>query len=312
MVAQAAVQALAAVGIVLLIAPLYRLLSFIWFYFLRPSKAPEYLHAAPAYALITGATDGIGKALAKELYEQGFNLILHGRNEEKMRKVVEEVRGVGARDVLYFLADASRVDHDFEQMMAQYKNLHITVVVHNVGSQDFTKERIDGFSQADLMKIVNRNSIFPLYLTHTLLPQLRQSARTGPVLVQFMGSLASEICPPRFAMYAASKSFLKALTRGLDNDERVWGAPTGVRFEYLLTGQVQSNSMRLKPTLDTPTSETYAKAIVARMGCGYRVYCPYWVHAALKYSSVLAGEGVQDTYSAQRIADLIVVHEKQN
>ncbi|KAI0727284.1 NAD(P)-binding protein [Fomitopsis betulina] len=307
-----AVQALAATGVVLLVAPLYRLLNFIWFYFLRPSKAPEYLHAGPAYALITGATDGIGKALAKELYEQGFNLILHGRNEEKMRKVLEEVRGNGARDVLYFLADASRVDHDFEQMMVPYKDLHITVVVHNVGSQDFTKERIDGFGQADLMKVVNRNSIFPLYLTHTLLPQLRQAAKTGPVLVQFMGSLASEICPPRFAMYAASKSFLKALTRGLDNDERVWGTPTGVHFEYLLTGQVQSNSMHLKATLDTPTSATYAKAVVARMGCGYRIYCPYWVHAVLNYFSNLAGEDVQDSYSAQTIAELIVVHEKQN
>ena len=139
--AQVVVQVLAATGVVLLLAPLYRLLNFIWFYFLRPSKAPEYLHATPAYALITGATDGIGKALAKELYGQGFSLILHGRNEEKMRKVVEEVRGNGAREVLYFLADASRVDHDFEAMMAPYKDLHITVIVHNVGSQDFTKER---------------------------------------------------------------------------------------------------------------------------------------------------------------------------
>ena len=162
------------------------------------------------------------------------------------------------------------------------------------------------------MKVVNRNTIFPLYLTHVLLPRLRQTAKTGPVLVQFMGSLASEVCPPRFAMYAGSKSFLKALVRVLDNDERVWGTPTGVRFEYLLTGQVQSNSMRLKPTLDTPTSEAYAKAIVARMGCGYRAYCPYWVHAAMKYFSDVAGESVQDNYSAQAIADLIALHEKEN
>jgi len=304
-------QALAAVGIVLLAPLLCRLASFIWLYFLRPSTAHEYLHAGPAYALITGATDGIGKAHAQELYDQGFNLILHGRSEQKMRKVVDEVRGTGARDVLYFLADASDVDHDFERMVAPYTNLNITVVVHNVGNQGFTKERIDGFSKADMAGIVNRNAIFSLYLTHTLLPRLRLSAKTGPVLVQFMGSLASEICPPRFAIYGATKSFLKALARGLDNDERVWGAPTGVRFEYLVTGQVQSNSMRLKATLDTPTSETYAKAIVGRMGCGRTKYCPYWVHAMQQWFSEVLGETTQDRYSAVAIADLIATHEKQ-
>ena len=141
MSARIAVNVFAALGVALVIPKVFRTLNFVWFYFLRQSKAPEYLHATPAYALVTGATDGIGKALAKELYQQGFNLILHGRNEEKMRKVVEEVRSGGAREVLYFLADASRVDHDFEGMMAPYKGLHITVIVHNVGSQDFTRER---------------------------------------------------------------------------------------------------------------------------------------------------------------------------
>lgn len=136
------VQILAVVGIVSLVLQLYRLLSFIWLYFLRPSTVHRYLHGPPAYALVTGASDGIGKAIAAELYNQGFNLILHGRNEAKLLNVVDQIRGSArARDVKYFFADASDADHDFERILAPFKDLNITVIVHNVGSSPLTREK---------------------------------------------------------------------------------------------------------------------------------------------------------------------------
>lgn len=100
---------LAAIGVVLLLprAQVYRFVNFLGLYFLRPSSVHDNLHVPPAYALVIGAHDGIGKALAKELYDKGFHLILHGRNEAKMRAVADEIRARGTRNVLYFLADAS-------------------------------------------------------------------------------------------------------------------------------------------------------------------------------------------------------------
>lgn len=135
------VQALAAVGVLFLLYQTYRFVDFVWLYLLRPSTIHEYLHVPPAYALVTGATDGIGKALAEELYDKGFNLILHGRNEEKMRKVADAIRARGARDVRYFIADASRSHPDFAQVLEPYKDLKITLVVHNVGGQAWTRHR---------------------------------------------------------------------------------------------------------------------------------------------------------------------------
>ena len=78
-----------------------RLLDFVWFYCLRPSSAHRYIHGPAPYALVTGASDGIGKAIAHELYDHGFNLILHGRNEEKLRKVADEIRARGDRVAPY-------------------------------------------------------------------------------------------------------------------------------------------------------------------------------------------------------------------
>ena len=108
-----------AIGFLFCLHHLRNILDFIWFYFLRPTDTHKrYLTGPHPHALITGATDGIGKALAKELYYKGFNLIIHGRNEGKILSVIDELRknssSSGDGDVKYFLADANRDDVDFE------------------------------------------------------------------------------------------------------------------------------------------------------------------------------------------------------
>ena len=112
-------------------------LDFIWFHYLRPTSWTRFLHCTKPYALITGATDGIGKSTAKELYAKGFNLILHGRSEEKMKRAVEEVRAVNPTsglDVRYFITDVGRPDIDFEGIARRFEDFNITLFVNNVGA----------------------------------------------------------------------------------------------------------------------------------------------------------------------------------
>ncbi|OCH94860.1 NAD-P-binding protein [Obba rivulosa] len=310
------IEVLAAVGVLLLIPKVYGLLSFIWLY-VRPSSVHNYLHGPkPAWAIVTGASDGIGKAIAQELYDKGFNLILHGRSEQKVRAVVEGLRArstaTGARDVRYFLADAGAPGHDFAKLVAPYSDLNITLVVHNVGgSSDVRNERLDKRSEAEMLCDFHLNAAFPLFLTRVLLPQLRTSAKHGPVLVQFVGSLASEIGPPRLPLYAASKAFLKGLTRALDNDERAW-SPTGVHFTYMYVGEVVTNSMKTDVSLGSPSAETFAKAYVARIGCGWRRYHPYVIHAIQDWFMQGLGENVVDRFVMKRMGELVVQLEKRS
>ncbi len=155
------------------------------------------------------------------------------------------------------------------------------------------------------------NALFPLLLTRVLLPQLRRSATHGPVLVQFVGSLASDISPPRLPIYAASKRFLEALVRGLDNDEQNFEQPTGVRFTYLAVGPVHTASMPpQRPGLNTPTSEQFARAIVQRTGCGRRRVAPYAMHAVSTFVVGGLGDRTVDYYTAQEMKTLIDVYAK--
>ncbi|KAI0759581.1 NAD(P)-binding protein [Trametes elegans] len=301
------VQAFATLGGLLSLQYAYRFAAFAWLYFLRPTTIHRYLHGpTPAYALVTGATDGIGKATAGELWDRGFNLVLHGRNEEKMQRVAEELRARGKRkgggDIRFFLADAGKPGLDFERLVAPFRELNITFVVHNVGGSDVQFGRLDERPEEDIHSTVNRNALFALLLSRVLLRQLRRSATHGPVLVQFVGSITGDIAPPRLPVYAASKQFLEALARGLDTDERCFDVPTGVRFACLAVGGVSTPSSPQAPNVITPTSERFARALIATAGCGYRRYAPYVMHSVSMTVLAAFGERVTDYFSAQEMS----------
>ena len=126
-------------GLFVFLNQLRKVIVCFWFHFLRPDSYHKFLRGYTPfipYALITGSTDGIGKSLAKDLYSKGFNLILHGRNEEKMKKVVEEIQALHDRkdgEIKYFIADAAEQNHDFEAIAKRFEDLNITLFINNVG-----------------------------------------------------------------------------------------------------------------------------------------------------------------------------------
>lgn len=114
---------------------LFKLADLVWFYFYRPSdQYKKYLQGPQSYALITGATDGIGKSLAKNLYQKGFNVIIHGRKEKKLKATVEEIKTLREEGVVEsFLADATDPDIDFAGLGRRFGGLNITLFINNAG-----------------------------------------------------------------------------------------------------------------------------------------------------------------------------------
>lgn len=125
--------------------------------------------------LITGATDGIGLTAAKMLATSGHELLLHGRNSEKMEKVIEVIKEIDSNlKVKGYLADFSilaDVKNMADQVLAD--NEHIDVLINNAGIYVARNtETVDGL---ELRFAVN--TIAPYLLTQLLLPIMNETGR---------------------------------------------------------------------------------------------------------------------------------------
>jgi 17beta-estradiol 17-dehydrogenase / very-long-chain 3-oxoacyl-CoA reductase len=106
--------------------------------YLRRSSLPHYLHpSTPTWALITGATDGIGLGFAQELCQRGFNVILHGRNPKKLQdaqaQLVREYPLAKTKTVVF---DASHPADGLEQRVREWiGDTELSVLINNVGGQ---------------------------------------------------------------------------------------------------------------------------------------------------------------------------------
>jgi len=127
---------------------------------------------APIVCLVTGATDGIGKATAMRLGTMGYQLLLHGRNATKLEKVRAEVAAVSAAKPAIFLADfASLADvaHLASMVSTDYPKLQI--LINNAGLlTDHRQTSSDGYELTFAV-----NYLAPVLLTRLLLPTLKNN-----------------------------------------------------------------------------------------------------------------------------------------
>lgn len=291
---------------------LYQLLSFLLL-FLRPSKLHRYRHdtkGKPAWALVTGASDGIGKQLARELAWHGFNVAIHGRNPTKLAAVQDELLAeFPTRQFRVLVADASLMpctncealvtspakstrSHapdskkqgatpgavDFDALAAAVADLNLTVLVNNVGGTPYRPvyQYLQDVPPAHLGIGMNVNAAFPLYLTSKLLPQLFQCA---PALVINVGSM-SDNGLPMLGAYCPNKAHNIKVTQVLAREIAMQGLEKDVEVFAVRVGEVCGTVYnKSTPSLFEPDARTMARATLARVGCGRVVVDGYFWHA---------------------------------
>jgi hypothetical protein len=180
-----------------------------------------------ASAVITGATSGIGKSYAYAFAARGYDLLLTGRREEKLRGLCEELaanRGVRAEYRIVELTDRAALSGlagEVQELPAP------AVLVNNAGfgrTAAFHEDHIEG--QAGMVTVHVEAT---LRLSHAVIPRMKQRGRGWIINVS---SLASYLPLPRGGVYSSTKAWVVSFTESLALELR----PYGIRCQALLPG----------------------------------------------------------------------------
>jgi short-subunit dehydrogenase len=211
--------------------------------------------------IITGASMGIGRALALAWAGRGATVVLSARGADRLDVVAEEVRTAGGRAIV--VPGDVTVAADREALIARavHEGGGIDVLVNNAGRGFYSPVLQIDF--AELRELFELNVIAPLALMQTAAEHLERTRGT----IVMMSSLAGVIAPPRFAGYGASKFALEAITMAA----RAELAPRGITVVVIRPGPVRTpfraNAMRSPglPGYDAPDPRSQDPRAVADM-----------------------------------------------
>lgn len=167
------------------------------------------------YALITGASSGIGKATAYRFAEQGVNLILCARREERLKQTVSELQQLYKVDVLSFVADVrSKQEVEAFNLFVKGKNIVPSILVNNAGLAAGLNKLQEG-EMDDWEQMIDTNVKGLLYVTRAFLPDMIAKNEGHIILI---GSVAGHIVYPEGNVYNATKFAVRALNEGINLD----------------------------------------------------------------------------------------------
>ncbi|MGZ3752110.1 MAG: SDR family NAD(P)-dependent oxidoreductase, partial [Mucilaginibacter sp.] len=163
------------------------------------------------YALITGASKGIGRSIALQLAQAGYNLLLIARSAPELDQLSAQIRSHDKVDVQYFSIDLSG-DGAAKQVADWCKTLDIpvSVLVNNAGYGLWGK--FEDLDIADQLNMISLNIGAVVELTHYLLPALKTQNQS---YILNVSSTAAYQPVPTLGLYSASKSFILSFSRAL-------------------------------------------------------------------------------------------------
>ncbi|MFM2048903.1 MAG: hypothetical protein RI955_1451 [Bacteroidota bacterium] len=163
------------------------------------------------YALVTGGSSGIGKAICFELAKLNYNLLVVGRNEKNLHELQLKLQDEYKIEVTILkkdLSDLNQTEEIINHIVAH--KIQLSVLINNAGYGLWgTFEELSLDAQFKMMT-VNINSV--MMLTHKLLPILKSQSQS---YIMNVSSTTAFQPVPYLSMYAASKSFVDSFTKGL-------------------------------------------------------------------------------------------------
>ena len=229
------------------------------------------------WAIVTGCTQGIGRAYVEELAKMKMNVILVSRNEDKLTEVARELQASYNIETEIAIVDFSNGStEDFKPIEIAIKGKDIGLLVNNVGVITDHPKYVTEMDFEDIWKQINVNIAAATITTRIVLPGMEQKGK-GAIIN--LGSSAALSPLPFNVVYAATKAYMDYFSEGLAAEV----AHKGVTVQtidpmYICTNMTRYSELMQKPSLFVPSPQTFVKSAIRTLGLVQRS-TGYWPHS---------------------------------
>jgi len=240
-----------------------------YIYFLRPAKN---IKKYGKWAIVTGCTDGIGKAITEEFAVKGINIVLISRSQGKLDEQARSLEATYKIQTKTVAVDFSQPSTTiFEPVKAAIQDLDVGILVNNVGGSYDHADYYLNLSKEKIESLIRLNIYSVTEMTYLVLPGMVARKRGAIINVGSVSSLVSE---PLYAVYTGTKAFINNFSVALHYEYK----SQGVHIQCQLPAFVTTKLSKLRSTsffIVTPLC--YAKAFVSKIG--YEpIITSYWSH----------------------------------
>lgn len=258
---------------------------------LPPVNFAKYGAKKGKWAVITGASDGIGKEYATQLAAKGLNVVLVSRTESKLVALAEEIESKYNVSTKVLAFDVSLdAQSSYDDLAAIIADLPVTVLVNNVGQSHSIPVPFLETDERELRNIITINNTATLKITQVVAPKIVHTVASEKKktrgLILTMGSFGGLLPTPYLATYSGSKAFLQSWSNALSGELQPQGVDVELVISYLVTSAM---SKIRRSSASIPNPKAFVKSVLRNVGRRvgaqerFGTATPYWAHAFMHF-----------------------------
>ncbi|KAK7706136.1 hypothetical protein SLS57_009788 [Botryosphaeria dothidea] len=284
-VPQPVVLGLAAIGTAWAAVKLGSFVRVLLSLFILPGASLSNFGPKGSWAVVTGASDGIGKEYALALARRGFNVVLVSRTLTKLEALATEIttKNPDVQTRVLPMDFAANSDNDYAALRELIAGLDVSILVNNVGLSHSIPVPFVLTPFEEMRDIITINCLGTLRVTQLVAPKL-VARKKGLILT--MASFGGIMPTPLLATYSGSKAFLQQWSTALGGELAPHGVTVQLVQSYLVTSAM---SKIRRASAMIPTPKAFVAAALGKIGrsggsqgIAY-TSTPYWSHGLMHW-----------------------------